>query len=86
MPTYLYKCSGCGIKGEVVHSANASIVTRCDRCSAIMNRSPIAVAVNWQGNKPSDGGVTPLVQQMITDAPRQRDEMQERKELENAND
>jgi len=45
-----------------------------------MRRIPQGFRVNWGGNKPSDGGVTPLVEQMIADAPRQRDEMQARKE------
>ena len=83
MPTYLYKCSECGECGEVFHRAGASIITRCNRCDGIMNRSPIAVAVNWNGPKPSDGGITPLVRNMIADAPRQRDEMQARKEDDN---
>ena len=85
MPTYLYKCMYCSLQEEVNHKAYDLPVIRCESCNVAMIKAPQQVAINWNGPKPSDGGITPLVKNMIADAPRQRDEMQARKE-EDGND
>ena len=80
MPIYLYKCSNCGRGITVFHPMDDSSIVQCRECFGVMFKAPQLVSVNWGGNKPSDGGVTPLIKQMIADAPRRRDEMQARKE------
>ena len=82
MPTYLYKCKECQTMLELTTLTYVPGERVCKGCGANMHRVPQTFNVNWNGNKPSDGGVTPYVQQMIADAPRQRDEFQARKELE----
>jgi hypothetical protein len=51
-----------------------------------MHKKPQAVRVVWNGNKPSDGGVTEVVKQLQADAPRRRDKIQEYKETKDASD
>ena len=80
MPEYLYKCPWCGNGSNERHSMEITSGVICRKCGAVMQKVPQMVSVNWGGNKPSDGGTPPLVSQMIADAPRQRDEMQARKE------
>ena len=80
MPTYLYRCMYCGWREEVVHKAHDLPAVRCEGCNVAMDKMPQQFAVTWGELKPSQGGTPPLVSQMITDAPRQRDEMQARKE------
>ena len=81
MPTYVYKCPECQTKLELTTLGYVPKKHKtCRGCGAQMNRIPQLFNVNWGGNKPSGGDVTPLVSQMIADAPRQRDKMQARKE------
>ena len=80
MPTYVYKCRECQTQLTLTALTYVPGEQVCKDCGENMHRVPQSIFVNWQGNKPSDGGVTPLVQQMIADAPRRRDEMQARKE------
>lgn len=82
MPTYLYRCPHCATVQEVIHEVGHLASPPCEWCNSVMRKIPQQFAVNWHGNKPSDGGITPYVRQMIADAPRQRDEFQARKELE----
>ena len=80
MPKYLYKCPRCGLLRVISHMVDYAGSVECETCQGDMVKKPQSVAVVWHGNKPSDGGVTPYVEQMIADAPRQRDELQARKE------
>ena len=80
MPTYLYKCPKCQTKLNFSTLGYIPGEKVCKGCGANMRRVPQAFNFTWGGNKPSAGGVTPLVEKMIADAPRQRDEMQARKE------
>jgi len=81
MPQYLYRCTNCGAEAYITHGVNADLLPTCNSCYRVMRKVPQVVSVVWNGNKPSDGGVTPLVEHMIADAPRQRDVLQMKKEL-----
>lgn len=82
MPQYLYKCPYCDHEREIIHSMDSTAVIQCESCLAFgMNKKPQSIEVVWNGNKPSDGGVTQLVSNMIADAPQRRDELAAHKEL-----
>jgi len=84
MPTYLYKCEHCGLIRTTKHGAYESPKVYCDECNGEMHRKPVPFAVNWNGNKPSDGGITDAVKQLEADAPRRRDKVAEYKDNKNA--
>jgi hypothetical protein len=44
-----------------------------------MEKKPQTMNVNWNGNKPSNGGVTDYVRQLEAAAPRLRDELTEKR-------
>lgn len=84
MPRYLYKCPYCGQERQIVHSMTDKQLVVCERCEAVgMHKVPQNVAVNWNGRKPSDGGVTPLVSDILADTPRRVDEFAQIKEEHN---
>lgn len=64
MPIYLYKCPVCEKEDYRTHSATFELPIVCNECRAWMFKKPQPVSVNWNGNKPSDGGVTDLVRAM----------------------
>lgn len=84
MPIYRYKCWRCDYYRECWNSPVNPLPVPCTNCGDLeMTKVPHgAISVTWNGNKPSDGGITPLVQQMIADAPRARDELTAQKEQE----
>jgi uncharacterized Zn finger protein len=89
MPSYLYKCPYCGWERQVRHSHDYSGTIECESCGAHFSsrkhKKPQAVAVNWNGNARSEGGVPDLVEHMIADAPRRRDKLAAHKEARNDN-
>lgn len=81
MPQYLYKCDGCGKEVSINHGMTSVITFRCIDCSLPMHKVPQPVLVTWNGPKPSAGGVSDYMQNLIADAPRRRDEMAQKKEM-----
>lgn len=78
MGEYLYKCGVCGGEQTYEHSMFAAPIYLC--CGATMLRIPLAPMVNWNGNKPSSGELSPYIKEHIDNAPKRRDEIAERKE------
>lgn len=83
MPRYLYKCPECETEMLLATIGFVPGDKNCKNCGAEMRRIPQAFYVNWNGNKPSDGGVTQAVKHLVDDAPRRRDELQQYKEVKN---
>lgn len=81
MPLYLYKCPYCGNERYVRHDINYVGMVQCEVCEWYMHKAPQLIAVNWNGMKPSAGGVSDYVQGLIADAPRTRDEVEQHKEM-----
>ena len=76
MPEYLYRCPE-RHESEVTHRMLYSTGIVCE-CGLSMRRVIQASRINWNGNK-AVGGTSPVVQTMIDEAPRKRDEFAERK-------
>ena len=74
MPLYLYKCPQCEREDYTAHEMDFPHGVKC-KCGSWMTKKPQVPRVNWNGRKPSDGGVTDYVRQLEADAPRLRDEM-----------
>lgn len=86
MPSYLYTCSTCKALKSCAHGMHDEPTIYCPFCGSPMHKKPQAVRVVWNGNKPSDGGVTDYVTALEADAPRRRDKIQEYKETKDASD
>ena len=78
MPEYTYRCVVCNRREVKEHSMFTAPVY--EHCGQEMKRVPQAPAVNWNGPRPSAGGVSNYMQEHIDGAPRKRDEIAERKE------
>ena len=63
MPQYQYKCAGCDHEKEVGHQMFGGLPIMCD-CGSRMHKVPTMPSVNWNGAKPSQGGLHPLVEQL----------------------
>ena len=79
MPLYLYRCPNCGNEEYRQHAMDYAHGVVCQRCHSWMAKRPQTITVNWNGNKPSDGGVTDYVRQLEADAPRIRDGLTEKR-------
>ena len=78
MPTYVY-LDAKGHTQEISHRMLYGTAIICE-CGLTMLRVPQSFRVNWNGRAPSAGDISPVVQQMIDNAPRGRDEYKKRKE------
>ena len=78
-PEYLYTCENSHFH-SLVHSMSANPDIDCIICGGLMWRKIQAVAVNWEGGKPSGGGPAPDVQRLIDTAPERRDQFERRHE------
>ena len=80
MPLYLYRCPQCEVEDYRSHPMDYPYGVVC-QCGSWMIKKPQRTRVNWNGRKPSDGGVTEHVKRMANDAPRKRDEIDEMRGL-----
>ena len=78
MPEYVYLCGVCKCTQTIEHSMFTMPVYMC--CEKEMRRVPQSPAVNWNGPKPSAGGISNYMQRHIDRAPKKRDEIAERSE------
>lgn len=79
MPRYLYRCNRCENEREEIHEMSFEGIMVCNRrnCLSPMHRVPQLVSINWNGVKPSGGGIDPSIEQWAADAPRRRAEFDE---------
>lgn len=80
MPTYVYKCGRCGLRCEMSHRMLYTTGIMCDEDGGEMHRVPQILAVNWDGPKPSAGGMNPIIADHIANVDRSRDEFAEEHE------
>lgn len=73
MPLYVYRCP-CGHETEREEPMLHTQAVDCPMCGNLMQRKPQAVAVNWNGPKPSRGGMSQLARDIIDGAPLRREE------------
>lgn len=74
MPIYEYGCNECGAVMDVNHAMGEEPLIKCLECGRVMSRVFTMPHINWNGPKPSDGGIAPVPRRMIDGAPRKRDE------------
>ena len=79
MPDYIYICPSGHLK-----SVTESMITDAEHvcyCGEKMWRKPVATFVNWGGLRPSQGELSPEVQDMVDREDERRDAFRERKEI-----
>jgi len=76
MPVYVYTDDH-GHSQQIVHPVNAPVVPVCPECKALMWRKPQKVSANWGGLRPSQGGVSPPVQELIASRPKRLDKYEQ---------
>jgi len=74
MAEYVYRCPACGNETDVEEPMLSVEKVWCNLCGEVMRRKPHKLRVNWNGVKPSQGGVGSDIMKFIEDAPRRREE------------
>ena len=59
MPTYVYRCNGCGHTAEIRHAMDYSGQPACDQCAGKMTKVPTcpAVVLDWKNLDYDDGAL-----------------------------
>ena len=79
MPEYIYICAN-GHELEVKEGMFCDDERLCNECRTAMWRKPNMPAVNWNGLKPSQGELAPVIQDMVDYEDENRDNYLAQKE------
>ena len=79
MPEYIYICPN-GHEVEIKEPMFFDITRFCHVCQEQMWRKPQMPAINWNGLKPSQGELAPVIQDMVNNEDENRDNYLARKE------